>query len=60
MENAWFLTYPPKEMRNLVAYLIDESERIKLETELYGLPYVEVTDIVKDADPILARLFAAR
>jgi len=58
MENAWFLTYPPKEMRKLVGYLIDESERIKLETELYGLPYVEVTDIVQDADLIIARLFA--
>jgi len=60
VENAWFLSYPPKEMRKLVAYLIDESERIKLETELYGLPYVEVDDIVADANGIIDLLFAGR
>jgi len=57
MENAWFLSYPPKEMRKLVAYMIDESERIKLETELYELPYIEVDDIVRDCDAILRTLF---
>jgi 2-phosphoglycerate kinase len=60
MENAWFLSYPPKEMRKLVAYLIDESERIKLETEIYGLPYYEITDIVKDTDAIIERLFSVQ
>ena len=56
-ENAWFLSYSPREMRKLVGYLIDESERIKLECELYGLTYLEIDDIVRDADEIMKKLF---
>lgn len=57
MENAWFLSYPPREMRKLVAYMIDESDRLGLETEIYGLPYVEVEDVVRDYEAIKKILF---
>jgi hypothetical protein len=58
--NAWFLSYPPAAMERLVRYLVAESDRLRLETEIYGLPYEEVEDIGKDAKGIIDRLFAER
>lgn len=60
VENAWFLSYPPSALAQLVRYLIAESARLKLETEIHRLPYFEITDIVRDADGVIASLFEAR
>ncbi len=60
VENAWFLAYSPAAMYKLVRYLIGESERLKTEAEIYGLPYFDIVDIVRDVDKVLACLFEKR
>lgn len=57
MENLWFLSYDKNAYQKLIQYLVSESKRIADECRINQIPYLEVTDIIKQTDEIIDCLF---
>ena len=57
MENYWFRYYDDAAMTKLIGYLINASKKYAEGAKNVNIPYIEITDIAKQADEIISELF---
>lgn len=56
LENDWLAAYPPEKQIQTIRYLIIDSELLAKTAEDLGFPYIEVHDILRQADDIIRLL----